>query len=299
MGSTNASYLFIFIWWHLPANEVALYSQTQFSFSPESHQQQIKPSMALEVLQSPSSPSFDFDFDFNHGRSSPCLSTPSSPKGFGFSFFSTPTSPARGFDDFGFDVQPKTPSEKRSRTPLLHHQLPPLKQPPQSKKTSLWSTFSPRRKKSSKTSELERGRERVSTLSTSKTTKREARSLSPEKRRWRLKDLLLFRSASEGRGSDKDPFNKYTFNMGSQGNVRVSSGHSSPSASKSNKKGQLVSAHELHYKANKAMSDDMRKRSFLPYKQGILGKLAVNPTVHALAHGFGSLAHSHPTKYNY
>ena len=257
--------------------------------------------MALEVLQSPSSPSFDVDFDFNHGRSSPFLSTPSSPKGFGFSFFSTPTSPARGFDDFGFDVQPKTPSEKRSRsrTPLLHHQLPPLKQPPQSKKSSLWSTFSPKRKRSSKTSELERGREQVSTLSTSKTTKREARSLSPDKRRWRMKDLLLFRSASEGRGTDKDPFNKYSVNMGSQRNVRISSGESSPSPSKSNKKGQLVSAHELHYKANKAISDDMRKRSFLPYKQGILGRLAVNPAVHALAHGFGSLAHSHPTKYNY
>ena len=253
--------------------------------------------MALELLQSPSS-SPSFDFDFNHGRSLPFLSTPSSPKGFGLSFFSTPTSPAPGFDDFGFDVQPKTPSGKPSKTPLLHRQLPPLKPPPQDKKSSLWSTFSPRRKKSSKTSDLERGRQRVSTLSTSKSTKRQARSLSPEKRRWRLKDLLLFRSASEGRGSDKDPFKKYNINMGSPRNVRISSEESSNCASKSNKRGQL-SAHELHYRENKAMSEDMRKKSFLPYKQGILGRLAVNPTVHALAHGFGSLAHSHPTKYNY
>lgn len=115
-------------------------------------------------------------------------------------------------------------------------------------------------------------------------------------RKWRFKDFFLFRSASEGRASDKDPLKKYTAaykegkNSSFKGNDSpISSSSSSSKAivtTRGRKKGQ-VSAHELHYTVNRAVSSDLKKRTFLPYKQGILGQLAFNPAVHALANGFG------------
>lgn len=111
-------------------------------------------------------------------------------------------------------------------------------------------------------------------------------------KKWSLKDFLLFRSASEGRATDKDPFRKYALgalkkkeDAGRNASFRSID---SPSGSMSRRRGP-VSAHELHYTVNKAVSDDLKKKTFLPYKQGILGRLAFNPAVHALANGFGSL----------
>ncbi|KAK6160736.1 hypothetical protein DH2020_004117 [Rehmannia glutinosa] len=102
-------------------------------------------------------------------------------------------------------------------------------------------------------------------------------------KKWRLKDFFLFRSASEGRAADKDPLKKYTaaFRHSSFGSTEGSS-----SGSGSRRRGP-VSAHELHYTMNRAISEDLKKKTFLPYKQGILGRLAFNPAVHALANGFG------------
>ncbi|MCD7460514.1 hypothetical protein HAX54_043680 [Datura stramonium] len=123
-------------------------------------------------------------------------------------------------------------------------------------------------------------------------------SSSKGSKKWRFKDFFLFRSASEGRAADKDPLKKYTaagYREGKYSSFKgnetsVSSSSSSPS-SKSivatrTKKGK-VSAHELHYTVNRALSSDLKKKTFLPYKQGILGQLAFNPAVHALANGFG------------
>lgn len=186
--------------------------------------------------------------------------------------------------------------------------------------------FSPRRKKvtdpfvaaeenNQKKTENERGRE-------SSSTRRATRSLSPcrvaeypweeeekqlqqtnkqspliktkttksSSKKWSLKDFLLFRSASEGRAYDKDPFRKYStlFKKHEDGkNASFRSTDSSGSVSSSRRRGR-TSAHELHYTMNKAASEDLKKKTFLPYKQGILGKLAFNPAVHALANGFGS-----------
>ncbi|XP_055834124.1 uncharacterized protein LOC129902763 [Solanum dulcamara] len=121
-------------------------------------------------------------------------------------------------------------------------------------------------------------------------------SSSKGSKKWRFKDFFLFRSASEGRASDKDPLKKYTaagYREGKNASLKGNeSSVSSPSSSKSSivaartKKGK-VSAHELHYTVNRALSSDLKKKTFLPYKQGILGQLAFNPAVHALANGFG------------
>lgn len=119
-------------------------------------------------------------------------------------------------------------------------------------------------------------------------------SSSKSSRKWSLKDFLLFRSASEGRASDRDPFRKYSsLNKRQEDkNANFRSTESSRSGKTSSRRGP-VSAHELHYTKNKAVSEDLKKKTFLPYKQGILGRLAFNPAVHALSNGFGSLTRSH------
>lgn len=108
-------------------------------------------------------------------------------------------------------------------------------------------------------------------------------------KKWSFMDLFLFRSASDGRAMDKDPFKKYsaTFRKHDE-DFRNSTLRSDRSGSGSGSKRRgRVSAHELHYNVNRAVSNDMKKKTFLPYKQGILGRLAFNPSVNALANGFG------------
>ncbi|OUZ99812.1 Protein of unknown function DUF1645 [Macleaya cordata] len=108
-------------------------------------------------------------------------------------------------------------------------------------------------------------------------------------RKWKLKDLLLFRSASEGRATDeKDTLRKFAV-LSNRKNDDVKSASfrstdSTGSASSSRRRGP-VSPHELHYTVNRAVSEELRKKTFLPYKQGLLGCLGFNPTAHGLAKG--------------
>lgn len=120
-------------------------------------------------------------------------------------------------------------------------------------------------------------------------------SSSKSSKKWRLRDFLLFRSASEGRARDKDPFMKFSALYKKREDVKNSSFRStasSASGSRSSRRGPPVSPHELHYTANRAVSEDLKKKTFLPYNQGILGRLSFNPAAHALANGFGSLSRS-------
>ncbi|KAI4321018.1 hypothetical protein MLD38_034442 [Melastoma candidum] len=123
-------------------------------------------------------------------------------------------------------------------------------------------------------------------------------SSSTSSKKWSIKDLLLFRSASEGSATDKNhPFGVYSGifrrqeeaakNFSGLG-LEDSSSSNNNSGSTSRRRGR-VSAHELHYTENKAASECLKKKTFLPYKQGILGRLSFNPTVHSTAKGFGSL----------
>ncbi|KAM0035265.1 hypothetical protein Hdeb2414_s0015g00444341 [Helianthus debilis subsp. tardiflorus] len=89
-------------------------------------------------------------------------------------------------------------------------------------------------------------------------------------RKWSLLDLLLFRSASDGRAMDRDPLKKYSANFRKYDQDIRNSG------SVLKRKGR-VSAHELHYNVNRAVLNDMKKKTYLPYKQGILGRFSFNP----------------------
>ncbi|RDX87120.1 hypothetical protein CR513_31449, partial [Mucuna pruriens] len=98
-------------------------------------------------------------------------------------------------------------------------------------------------------------------------------------RKWRLKDFLLFRSASEGRASDKDPFRKYAVlsKTTAHEDVRNLSFRSAESSGSMSRRRGPVSAHELHYTVNRAASVELKKKTPLPYKQGLLGCLGFNP----------------------
>ncbi|EEF40498.1 conserved hypothetical protein [Ricinus communis] len=112
-------------------------------------------------------------------------------------------------------------------------------------------------------------------------------------KKWKLKDFLLFRSASEGRATGKDPLTKYAVlsRREAADDVKNASFRSTDSSvGGSSRRRGPVSAHELHYTANRAVSEEMKRKTFLPYKQGLLGCLGFNPGVHEISRGIGSLA---------
>ncbi|KAK9668589.1 hypothetical protein RND81_13G070300 [Saponaria officinalis] len=217
-------------------------------------------------------------------------------------------------------LSPQTPNSKNSRRKKSFWST----FSPKRKKAIKFNPFQAVQKGEDRTDQM-RGRGRVSSIPASKSGRRVTRSLSPVRvskypweereeeraprktkqtsstaqkpplsskgsRKWRLRDFLLFRSASEGRASGNDPFTKYA-ELYRKPQATQSSGFKSTDGSSitpAPRRGQ-ISAHELHYTVNKAISQDMKRKSFLPYKQGILGRLAVNPAAHALAYGFGSV----------
>ncbi|KAK4437848.1 hypothetical protein Salat_0118800 [Sesamum alatum] len=117
-------------------------------------------------------------------------------------------------------------------------------------------------------------------------------------KKWKIKDLLLFRSASESRATDKEQLKKFALlKKTRQDDVKNSSFRSTDSAgsvsSRRRPGGPPISAHELHYTVNRAVSEEMKKRTFLPYKQGLLGCLGFHPTVPEISKGLsptGSMA---------
>ncbi|XP_017699499.2 uncharacterized protein LOC103711986 [Phoenix dactylifera] len=128
-------------------------------------------------------------------------------------------------------------------------------------------------------------------------------------KKWRLRDLLLFRSASEGRATgnrSKDPLRKYillsTSNSSSisspvskkkvlsrEEDLRNSSFRSVDSNGSTRRGNQSgVSAHETHYTVNRAATEEMKKKTPLPYRQNLFSCLRFNPAVNRIARGFGS-----------
>ncbi|XP_060210814.1 uncharacterized protein LOC132637794 [Lycium barbarum] len=221
------------------------------------------------------------DFNFDSACTTPYISAPSSPQHFGTTFFfSAPTSPTR----ISALMEKLTGHEleKSSIIPAADElfdggKIKPLTNSP------FESPISPKWKFKGKKHAIEpiveakeRTQNSIRNNSSSSNRHKATRSLSPlrvsdlllideddesidqEKTEysvsllisiwnsWKLKDLLLFRSASESRASS--------------------------SIKELNKKMRRpISAHELHYKMKREVLKDMKKKTFLPYKQGLLG----------------------------
>ncbi|XP_068638196.1 uncharacterized protein [Aristolochia californica] len=94
-------------------------------------------------------------------------------------------------------------------------------------------------------------------------------------KRWRFRDLL-HRSSSDG----KETFLFLSPSAaGKDGRVEAVKGKKvaageARKAKSSDKAGPMVSAHELHYVRNRAIKEGDRRRSFLPYRQDIVGFFA-------------------------
>ncbi|KAI3922172.1 hypothetical protein MKX01_005861 [Papaver californicum] len=103
--------------------------------------------------------------------------------------------------------------------------------------------------------------------------------------KWRLRDLL-FRSASEGRANDKNTIRKFAV-LSKKEDVKSSSFRSTDSTgSTSSRRRGTISAHELHYTVNRANSEELRRKTVLPYRQGFFGCLGFNPAANRIAKEF-------------
>ncbi|KAI4367625.1 hypothetical protein MLD38_023340 [Melastoma candidum] len=113
-------------------------------------------------------------------------------------------------------------------------------------------------------------------------------------KRWRLRDLLLFRSVSEGTGtrnlcSKDDTMTRREEDTASSSrwsswrswttrdSFRSNEGSIGSTSSGSNRGRQSMASRtnsvELHYTKNRAVSEEMKRKTYLPYKQGVLGCL--------------------------
>lgn len=126
-----------------------------------------------------------------------------------------------------------------------------------------------------------------------------------------LKDLLN-RSKSEGRANGKERFwSAISFSPAKEKKTSsLSSPALSPSSSRDEKRDKSEtrkarkvpaagkpangvwkrrfppSAHELHYTANRAQAEEMKKKTFLPYRQGLLGCLGFSSKSYGAFSGF-------------
>lgn len=116
-------------------------------------------------------------------------------------------------------------------------------------------------------------------------------------RKWRLKDLFLFRSASEGRATgagSKDPLLKYTM-LSSSASSAAAGLHHNPqklrgggdgSASMRKGRGSTASASDMPYTVGRAAAEDMRRRTTTPlpfHRNSLFGYLRSNPAIHSIS----------------
>ncbi|TVU37889.1 hypothetical protein EJB05_11232, partial [Eragrostis curvula] len=117
-------------------------------------------------------------------------------------------------------------------------------------------------------------------------------------KKWRLKDLFLFRSASEGRAAgSKDPLFKYTMLSSSSSSSsfaqpqKLKAGGGDGSASMRKGRGSTASASDMPYTVNRAAAEDMRRRTTTPlpfHRNSLFGYLRSNPAIHSISRKLGN-----------
>lgn len=102
---------------------------------------------------------------------------------------------------------------------------------------------------------------------------------SSSKLRWRLRDLLhLRRCSSDGKESliflnpDHRHHNNNNINLGRKKEEKMDKGKIV--AAKAGKGKEKASAHEMFYVRNKALKEGDKRKSYLPYRQGLFGFFA-------------------------
>lgn len=107
-------------------------------------------------------------------------------------------------------------------------------------------------------------------------------------KKWKLKDLLLFRSVSEGHACTRDTHVRKChetvnlgFGFGDRSNfTEAKKGH------ERRMKKEFISAHERHYIKNRRAGEEIKRKTFLPYKRTLLmGCSDLDPGVYAFCKG--------------
>ncbi|CAN6469182.1 unnamed protein product [Victoria cruziana] len=131
-------------------------------------------------------------------------------------------------------------------------------------------------------------------------------------KRWiSLKDFL-YRSKSEGRGYVKEKLSWSALSFSPSKERKASAAPATagsadkPGGVTEKKKKSSVgngvgkrripapSAHELHYAAKRAQAEVMRKRTYLPYRQGLLSCLGFSSRNYSIVNGLAKTLHHHP-----
>ncbi|XP_068661930.1 uncharacterized protein [Aristolochia californica] len=148
------------------------------------------------------------------------------------------------------------------------------------------------------------------TPSVSASSSRSSSTSSRSSKRWIFLMDFLNRSKSEGRGNNKEKFwSSISFSHSQKEKKTVSASRSSspsrkpkqaanapPPAKKPagsgvkpanavGKRRMPPSPHELHYTVNRAQAEEMKKKTFLPYRQGLLGCLGFSSKSYGAMNG--------------
>lgn len=122
---------------------------------------------------------------------------------------------------------------------------------------------------------------------------------SGSSRKWRLKDLFLFRSASEGRatGNGKDPLLKYTM-LKATGGGHGGGGDSGSASMRIKGRGSAASASDMApYYAVAAEETRRRRTSTTPlpfHRNSLFGYLRSNPAIHTISRKLGGSNRGRP-----
>ncbi|XP_015570540.3 uncharacterized protein LOC8269804 [Ricinus communis] len=154
--------------------------------------------------------------------------------------------------------------------------------------------------------------EEATTPSVSASSSRSS-SAGRNSKRWVFLKDFLYRSKSEGRSNNKfwsnisfSPAKEKNKSMNTTTSVQAApskdkvsnvsmesqkvkgNGHGSSKKPMNGvgKRRVPTSPHELHYKASKAQAEEMRKKTFLPYRQGLLGCLGFSSKGYGAMNGF-------------
>lgn len=133
--------------------------------------------------------------------------------------------------------------------------------------------------------------------SLSASTSRSSSAGRSTSKRWVFLKDFLYRSKSEGRSNNKfwstisfSPINKDkklpTTSSSSSNPSNTSIKNKPVNGIAGKRRGPAPSPHELHYTAKRAQAEELRKKTFLPYRQGLLGCLGFSSKGYGAMNGF-------------
>lgn len=131
-------------------------------------------------------------------------------------------------------------------------------------------------------------------------------SVSRSSKRWVFLKEFLYRSKSEGRNNTNNNSHKFWTSVAfspvkdkkgvlpeseekkvaKQEKGKEPKQAGKPANGVRKRRGTTASAHELHYKANREKAEEMKKKTFLPYRQGLIGCLGFSSKSYGAMNGF-------------